>query len=123
MKNVRLQFEVPEDRFEELKDLMGRCRITSQKDLFNSALLLLEWAAEERSRGRIIASLDEANMKYKEFAMPALEAVRQACVRSDGSPRSIAHGARAFRTSRRARARRLRPAARPAARGPAHGLD
>jgi hypothetical protein len=77
MKNVRLQLEVPEDRFEELKDLMGRCRITSQKDLFNSALLLLEWAVEERARGRIIASLDEPNMKYKEFAMPALEAVRQ----------------------------------------------
>ena len=84
MKNVRLQLEVPEDRFEELKDLMGRCRITSQKDLFNSALLLLEWAAEERSRGRIIASLDESNMKYKEFAMPALEAVRQ--------PRKTAEG-------------------------------
>ena len=84
MKNVRLQLEVPEDRFEELKDLMGRCRITSQKDLFNSALLLLEWAAGERARGRIIASLDEANMKYKEFAMPALEAVRQ--------PRKTAEG-------------------------------
>jgi hypothetical protein len=76
MKNIRLQFEVPEDRFEELKDLMGRCRISSQKDLFNSALTLLEWAVEERSKGRIIASVDEPNMKYKELAMPALEAVK-----------------------------------------------
>jgi hypothetical protein len=74
-KKVRLQLEVSERRQAELFELMKACDIDKQKDLFNTALTLLEWAVNERKKGRIIASLDEANMKYKELAMPALSAV------------------------------------------------
>ena len=55
---------------------MEACDISKQKDLFNAALTLLEWAVGERRKGRTIASMDEASMKYKELAMPALSAVR-----------------------------------------------
>jgi len=74
-KKVRLQLEVSERRQAELQALMEACDIGKQKDLFNAALTLLEWAVAERRKGRIIASIDEASMKYKELAMPALSAV------------------------------------------------
>jgi hypothetical protein len=74
-KKVRLQLEVSERRQAELLALMDACDIGKQKDLFNAALTLLEWAVAERRKGRTIASIDEASMKYKELAMPALMAV------------------------------------------------
>lgn len=76
MKNVRLQLELPEQRAAELRKLMEECQISTQKELFNTALTLFEWAVGERRKGRAIASIDESNMKYKELAMPALSAVR-----------------------------------------------
>lgn len=78
MKNVRLQLELSEARVAELKALIEECRLGTQKELFNSALTLFEWAVNERRKGRMIASVDEASMKYKELAMPALEAVHPA---------------------------------------------
>lgn len=74
-KKVRLQLEVSERRQGELLALMEACDISKQKDLFNAALTLLEWAVGERRKGRTIASIDEASMKYKELALPALLAV------------------------------------------------
>ncbi len=76
MNSVRMQFELPRDRHEDLKVLMAQCKIDSQQDLLNVALTFLGWAAEEKSKGRIIASVDEASMKYKELCMPALEAAK-----------------------------------------------
>jgi hypothetical protein len=35
-------------------------------------------AIEERKNGRIIASVDEANMRFKELMIPAFSAVRAA---------------------------------------------
>ena len=72
----RWQLVISDARVSELTALMEVCGITTQKDLLNSALTFFEWAVEERKRGRIIASVDEENMKYKELAMPALNAVR-----------------------------------------------
>lgn len=74
-KKVRLQLEVSERRMSELQELMAACDIHKQKDLFNAALTLFEWAVSERRKGRTVGSIDEANMKYKELALPALMAV------------------------------------------------
>jgi hypothetical protein len=76
MKNIRLQIELSESRVAELKRLMDECHLSTQKELFNSALTLFEWAVNERRAGRSIASIDESTMKYKELAMPALQAVQ-----------------------------------------------
>jgi hypothetical protein len=72
MEKVRIQLEVTESRLNELKALMEECRISTQKELFNTAFTLLEWAVGERRQGRTIASVDEEQMKYKELSMPAL---------------------------------------------------
>ncbi|MBJ5565818.1 hypothetical protein JGG61_23570 [Salmonella enterica subsp. enterica serovar London] len=44
MKNVRMQFDLPEDRLQELDTLMSKCGISNRKELSNYALTLLEWA-------------------------------------------------------------------------------
>lgn len=75
--NVRMQFDLPEARLAQLKELMETCGIATQKDLFNNALTLFEWAVRQRQEGRVISAVDEVNMKFKELSMPALENVRQ----------------------------------------------
>lgn len=72
--NARVQFELPEAKIKELETLMKEAGIRTKKDLFNNALSLLEWAIKEKREGRIIASIDEKNQKYKEVIMPLLSA-------------------------------------------------
>ena len=73
--NIRIQFELPEDKVKDLEKLMKEADINTRKDLFNNALTLLEWAIKEKKTGRIIASIDEQKHRYKELIMPALAAV------------------------------------------------
>ena len=75
MGMTRIQFELSEDRNKELEALMEKTGIRTKKDLFNNALTLLEWAVKEKRSGRIIASVDEGEKKFKEIVMPALENV------------------------------------------------
>lgn len=69
---MRIQLELAEEDVKELKELMKEARISTYKDLFSNALTLLYWAAHEVNSGRIIASMDEKDGKYKELAMPLL---------------------------------------------------
>jgi hypothetical protein len=75
IENARVQFELPENKIKELETLMEEAGIRTKKDLFNNALSLLEWAIKERREGRIIASIDEKNHKYKEVIMPLLSTI------------------------------------------------
>ena len=75
---MRIQLELAEDDVQELKDLMEEARIGSYKDLFSNALTLLYWAVREVKNGRVIASLNEKEPKYKELAMPILENLAKA---------------------------------------------
>lgn len=77
MANPRVQLELSEERLGQLKNIMDLCEIKTQKDLFNNALALFEWAVKQRQRGRMIASVDEADMRFREMSMPSLENVRQ----------------------------------------------
>lgn len=74
----RIQLELNAERLAELEHLMSECGIRTRAELINTALSVLEWAIEERKTGRIIASVDEANMRYKELMIPAFSAVRAA---------------------------------------------
>lgn len=74
MSTTRIQFELPEARVQELEGLMRETGISTKKDLLNDALTLFQWAVRERQAGRKIASVDETNQRYKELAMPSLEA-------------------------------------------------
>jgi metal-responsive CopG/Arc/MetJ family transcriptional regulator len=70
---TRIQLELPEDRVRELDELMDQTGLSTRKDLLNQALTLFKWALRERQAGRMIASVDEAQNRYKELSMPALE--------------------------------------------------
>ncbi len=69
---IRIQFELPVAQVTELKKLMKESGITMRKDLLNNALMLLEWAINEKRQGRTIVSLDEKKHQYKEVLMPIL---------------------------------------------------
>jgi len=72
-----MQFDLSEDRLTQLKNVMETCGIATQKELFNNALSLFEWAVKQRQDGRVISSVDDRNMKWKELSMPVLDNVRQ----------------------------------------------
>ncbi|WP_198359953.1 hypothetical protein [Burkholderia ubonensis] len=68
--NVRIQFDVAEDQWEEMKTLMDRCGMETRKELFNNAWALLDWAVRERAQGNVIASINDRTNKIKELEMP-----------------------------------------------------
>jgi hypothetical protein len=70
---VRIQLELDNAGKEQLSNLERLTGLKTHTDLFNAALTLLDWTVRQRGEGRIIASLDEKNMNYKELQMPALE--------------------------------------------------
>jgi hypothetical protein len=71
---VRIQLDLPEEKVEELNEVMAKADIGTRKDLFNNALSLLAWAIKEREAGNIIASMNESAGTYKELVMPSLDA-------------------------------------------------
>lgn len=75
--NVRMQFEMPEAKAAQLKEVMEKCGISSQKELFNNALTLFEWAVKQREQGRSISSVDERTLKFRDLSMPVLENVEE----------------------------------------------
>lgn len=71
---ARFQFEVREDRADEIRTLMSDVGIESNKDLFDNALTLFEWAVDEVKKGNTVASIDESKNLYRELQMPVLRA-------------------------------------------------
>jgi hypothetical protein len=82
MSTTRVQLDLTSDQLLELEALMDRLGIKTKKDLFNNALMLLDWAARERQAGRIIASVDEQQDRYKQVMLPALERMAPAEVKA-----------------------------------------
>jgi hypothetical protein len=72
---VRIQIELPEDKVRALEALMAEVGVSTKKELFNNALTVLEWMVNETTEGRVIASINEQTMSYKQLAMPILSAV------------------------------------------------
>jgi hypothetical protein len=71
----RIQIDMDDERVEELDALIEETGLKTRVNLFNEALTLYEWAIREREAGRIIASVDEIEDKYKEIEMPGFPAV------------------------------------------------
>lgn len=69
---VRIQLDLPRRQVDELQALMEETGVATRKDFINTALSFLIWAIKERRKGRIIASVDEANDTYREVVMPML---------------------------------------------------
>jgi hypothetical protein len=72
---MRIQLELSDDRVKELKELMQRVDLETYKDLFNNALMLFEWSVEEAEEGRVVASIDPEQDRYRELAMPLLDRI------------------------------------------------
>ncbi len=71
---IRVQFEMTEEKYKEFEALMQKAGVRTKKDLLNNALVLLEWFIKEKEAGRVVASIDEKEHKYKEVIMPMLSA-------------------------------------------------
>lgn len=72
MKKTRIQFDLPNDRVEQLERLMAATDIDTRKDLFNNALALFEWAVAERQRGYEIGSYSTSDKEVNTVHMPSL---------------------------------------------------
>jgi len=72
---MRLNFEFSKDRIDELKALQGETDSDSMKELFNTALTMLEWAIKEVKNGNEIAAVNEDDRVYRVFITPLLERV------------------------------------------------
>ena len=84
---MRIQLDVAEDNVKVMRYLMQEGNLSTYKELFNNALTVLYWCFKEVRNGRIIASLDEETMRYKELSMPVLQsvAVASAAIRHSAS--------------------------------------
>lgn len=45
-------------------------------EVFNTALSLLGWAATQLEAGRVVASIDEKSLQYKELWMPLFDQIK-----------------------------------------------
>ncbi len=72
---MRLNFELPEERINDLKQLQIETGSESMKELFNNALTMLEWSVKEIKNGNEIAAVNEEGKVYRVFITPLLERV------------------------------------------------
>jgi hypothetical protein len=77
MKKVRVQFDLTEDKVKDIEDIMKKSDISSRKDVFNTALTLLEWAIDESERGHDIAAISRKNKEFFSLRMPVLDAAKK----------------------------------------------
>lgn len=66
----RFGFEITAERVKDIQALAESTGIATNRELFNNALTLLEWAVDEVKQGRTIASIDEQTGVYRELHMP-----------------------------------------------------
>jgi hypothetical protein len=71
---VRYQIELDEEQMAELERLRVLGGLRTKKDLWNTALTLLKWAATRKSEGWSIVCVNDRGTE-KELSMPYLDAV------------------------------------------------
>lgn len=75
---MRLNFEFSEEQIKDLKELQEKAGCATMKELFNSAMSLLDWAVTEVEDGNEILSVNEENQYQRVLVAPFLKkAVRQ----------------------------------------------
>jgi hypothetical protein len=67
---MRIQLDMPEEKVQEIERIMAESGVKTKKEFFNLAMSLLKWAIQEKKDGKIIASVDEKEDKYKELMLP-----------------------------------------------------
>jgi hypothetical protein len=74
---LKIQFDLDERVIRGIEAKMARAGVHTKREMFNLALSLLDWAVDERTQGRIIASVDPATERYNQVVLPALENLRK----------------------------------------------
>ena len=70
---AELRLQIPDELIEKLQEKLGtKIKIT---DIARDALTLFNWAVNERAKGRLVLSSDEAGEKMTRLTMPSLEHV------------------------------------------------
>ncbi len=75
-RDMRLNIKVNKELIEALKT---KANISSTQELLNNSLSLLSWAIKEKSKGRIVGSINNKKdeISYTEIVLPALEELTQ----------------------------------------------
>lgn len=72
---MRVQLDIPDNKFREIEALMEECGFKTKKEFFDNAVTLLKWTVKQAKKGNLIASVDERANKYTELQMPFIEHV------------------------------------------------
>jgi hypothetical protein len=56
---------------DRLKQLQGQLNIVTDRELLVTGVAVLEWIVKERTRGSIVAAINETSGTYKELILPA----------------------------------------------------
>lgn len=75
---MRIQVEFDDAAIQTIEKLKQQTGLATYKELFNNALALFSWGANERVKGRLVVSFDEKRGEYRELHMPSLEHAAQA---------------------------------------------
>jgi metal-responsive CopG/Arc/MetJ family transcriptional regulator len=73
---VRIQFDLPKSRVDDLDRIARAAGITTRKELFNNAVTLLDWAIKQREAGKTIGVAGEEGRLEKELSMPILDSIK-----------------------------------------------
>lgn len=73
MPTYRLQAEFNDEQMAEFNRLVAEAGLSTKKELLSNALVLFEWAMEERKKGRVICSMNDDETGKRELRMPSLE--------------------------------------------------
>ena len=71
---TRFHIDFTREEIDASVALMKRCGLEKQSDLYNNAIAVLEWAAEQVQKGNTIAAIDRSTAQMTEYASPALSA-------------------------------------------------
>lgn len=69
---VRMQFEFSDERATEIGRLQQQCGFATRKDMFNTALTLLKWAARHAEQGHAVGAISETDKQYWQLEMAFL---------------------------------------------------
>lgn len=78
---TRVQVDLSPIEVDRMNWMMEVCGLESRKDLFNTALTLLEWAANEAVEGRKVASFNDQSGDRYVLGMPALQNAARSVVK------------------------------------------
>jgi len=74
---VRIQFDLADEKWDDLTKLMDRLRLDTRKDLFNNALAILEWAVDQVDEQRLVCSIPKDEHSYRELVMPWMKNIKK----------------------------------------------